>query len=266
MHFVQMAYATENLQNSVKANDIDAFLSHAEDLLHKRNQELETAPENGRNALNSADMTEALAVLREWAIRDIYANKPSQKAANQTRTQAFDNFSIVKSDIDLEGCSIDVLIMYIFSQRVRILNDTLRQHAREKLRRNEQIEAINQVKTLLAGCQPVQGEAVKEVKIAHSHNEIAKLQLAAREADFDLSAYMDRNLSDEKAKVNLPYAIYQQLNTALNAHTDKYTNLVTSQQLSVVELTKQINLSTEFMSYFNKRLYDTAQAVVSNMR
>jgi hypothetical protein len=221
--------------------------------------------------LSAEEIDYAITVLRDPLVHELAATHPTQKMLTQSREEAFANFKVRKlARANLNKMSIDTLLLYVFSERANVLSDSLRSLAQKKQQRNEQIEAIGKLKTLMAGCQPVQGEPVKAIVVAESHEEIIKLKLTALEAEFDLTPYINRDLNkaslDKNHEFALPFAAYQQLNTALTTHTEKCTADATSEQLQIVELNKKINQVWEFLSNFNKRHHDTLQTIISNMR
>ena len=262
-----------SLKSWLKDNDQDIalILEQANVILKDRNDELKRIPQAGKQPLTDEEIEYAVGILRDLMTQELAKHHPTQQMLSQSRDEAFANFKVRnKVRLDLNAMSIETLLMHVFKERIDVLGDLLRTQAREKQQRNDQIEAMGELKTLLAGCQPMQGEAGKPIMVAQSHEQVAKLKLSAMQAKFDLAPYLEKDMNNgmlaKSHEIALPYAAYQQLNTALTAHTDKQTNLVTSQQLQIVELNKQITQAWEFLSHLNKRHHDTLQTIIHNMR
>jgi hypothetical protein len=225
--------------------------------------------ENSKVGTNEKETV--IALIQDLLIQEFLEAHPTQQMRTQSYKDVFANFKVRKQVREnLDKMSIEALLGYVFKERIEVLSRLLRQQAQEKQYRNEQIEAIGELKTLLVACQPAPGEIAKSIVLAQSDEEIFKFRMIAKQADFDLNRYLEKNISGEisekQQKFSIPYEIFQQLNTALTAHTDKNTNLMTSQQLQIVELNKQITQTWEFLSNFSKRLHDTVHAIISNMR
>lgn len=248
-------------------HDISGLLQKAKAQLIQRNDHIKSHSLSNKKALTEDQIEHALAVLRDLMVDELAELHPTQQAVAQSRQAAFNQFSIRREiRINLDTCSIETLLAYVFDERVDILSKVLRQLAGERQTHNDRLEALNQLKTLLNGHQPQQGELVKTIKIADSHEHILTLDLAARRAGFDLHSYKQKHTSDEHGTLELPYANYQQLMTALSGHSDKLANLSTTQQLTLTETQKHYNQAIEIRSTLSKKWHDTAQTVISNMR
>lgn len=254
----------------IDALAVDALVAKIEKKLDERNEKLALTPVEGETPLNSDQKAYAIAAIRDLLVQELAANFPSQQSLIEARERAAAEFTVRgKICLSLDNMSIEAIVAFVFHERIDVLSKYVRAQAQELAQRNTQMEAIGNLKTLFAGHQPTQGETtLKEVTVASSHAEIIKLQLAAKMAQFNLQPHLDKR-DDSQAKiidqVVLPYAVYQQINTALAGHTDKYTNLVTSQQFMLTERKKQLDQCWEFLSTFSKRSHDTVQTIIRNM-
>lgn len=256
----------KELNDWQQRNEQNIYRIHeqAKKILEERNEKLKQKPEDGKEELTKDQIDYAVNILCDRLIDQYVPQTPVQREIDQARRNAF---SIIHEKVqqNLNHLSLETLIAYVFKERINVLTDVLRDELRKKQLRNEQIEALGALKTMLAGLQPDTGEALKKVTIAGSHEEIVKLRVAAKQANFDLASHLDQNMVD-KTKITQSYAAYQKLTTALTQETDKNTHLDTSQQLLLTELKKQIDQCWEFMSHFSKRHHDTIQTIISNMR
>ena len=256
-------------------DDIALIVQRAQTTLHERNDALDNASSDGMNKLDADQMQYALSILERLLAEELAATHPTQQMMTQARQQAFSAFPLrSKVRENLSALSIDALIACVFNERVTVLSGLARMKAKEVQRRNDQIEAVTHLRTMIMGGQPTEAEEGKTAKlviIAHSSDDMVKLHLAAKLAQFDLAPYImedkvSRVETVNRIKITLPYGIYQQLNTALTAHTDKHTTLLTGDQLSLTEYKKQIDQAWEFMSHYSKRHHDTLHSIISNMR
>lgn len=260
---------TDSMKSWLAANhdDIQNVIQKAREILQERNEELKRSPRAGEKPLSEEDVEYVLSILRGPLVAELEAYSPTTQILNQTREETFSAFKVRKEvRVNLSELSIETLIWYIFQERITMLDKLIRTKAQEKQQKTDQIEAIGDLKTILAGCQPIQGETMRNIPIASSHEDIMKIQLVAKRANFNIDAYLRTNVAAKHHELHLPYEKYQQLNTALTAHTDKVSTSITAQQLSLVETTKQREQSFEFLSHFNKRMHDTRQSIIGNMR
>lgn len=260
----------EKIWQQTNKQDIYRIRQKARELLEQRNAALPEKAESGNERLTEEQINYALDGLCEAMTAEYLQQTPTQRQIDLARQNAFSSLDLKLRDKvqqNLNGFSIETLIAYVFSERIKALDEVIREEVRKKQLRNEQMEAIGELKTMLAGVQPDTGETQKKVTIAKSDKEIMALTVTAQKANFDLTPFIDNNEAGKFAtKIVLPYASYNQLNTALTAHTDKYTNQDTNQQFLLTELYKRLNQCWEFMSTFSKRHHDTIQTIISNMR
>lgn len=246
-------------------HDIKLIIEQGRAQLQKRNELLATAKNTAKEPLSADYIEYSLGILRDLLVQELEALQPTQKILNQTRREAFDQFPLRRETrINLDQFSLDSVIFHVFQERARVLEDLLRSHAKERQRHNDLLENIGLLKTLLAGHQPSQGEVVKSVAIAQLHEDIMKIKLIANRAGFNMDDY--QNLATATNEIVVSYAHYQQLNMALAAHTDKHTNLMTAQQLSMTDMKKQMDQAWELLSTFMKRIHDLLQTILHNMR
>lgn len=246
-------------------HDIKLIIEEAKAQLQKRNELLAATPNSTKQALSAEHIEYGLAILRDLLVQELEALQPSQKLLNQARQEAFDFFPLRRETrINLDHFSIDSVIFHVFQERTKVLEGILRGQVKERQKHNDLLENIGLLKTLLAGHQPSQGETVKTVTIAQLHEDIMKIKLIANRAGFNIQDY--QNLTNSTNEIVLSYAHYQQLNMALAAHTDKHTNLMTAQQLSMTDLKRQIDQAWELLSTFMKRLHDLLQTILHNLR
>ena len=247
--------------------DITGLLEKARTQLIQRNDKIRSNPTADRKALTDDQIEHVLDALRDLMVDELVSLHPTQQALSQSRQMAFEQFPIRKEiNINLDTCSIEALLTYVFNTRVDILTDTLRQLAKERQAHNDRLDALNQLKTQLAGHQPQQGEAIKTVTIADSHANILTLDKAAKMAGFDFSFYKQKDLNDESAVFELSFAHYQQLMTALSGYADKLANLSTTQQLTLTETEKQRSQTIEIRSMLSKKWHDTNQTIIHNLK